>query len=135
MDPAGGIIPASLDHLGYGTGCAADADQRQTGVLQPRVLFHTCCDKEIDIGIHRGQHHIADMEYICSVYGPQGDGNGLHQFPVPEQDQLCGTATQVKDNAVLHGQGIDDAQIAELRFYIPGNDMQPDSGLGKDFFS
>ena len=133
VDPAGWIIPAPLDHLGNGTGRAAHTDQGQAGVFQPGILFHTGGDKEVDVAVGRWRHRIADMENIRCVYGPQRDGNGLHQFPVPEQDQFCGAAAQVKDDTVFHGQGVDHAQITELRFHVAGNNMKPDSGLFKYF--
>ena len=134
MDPAGGIIPASLDHLGNGTGRAADADQRQVGILQPGVLLHPGGDKKVDIAVCRRRHGVADMEDIRCIYRAQRDGNGFDQFAVPEEDQLCGAATKVKNDAVFHGQGIDYAQITELRFHAAGDDVQPDPGLFKHFF-
>ena len=56
MDPAGGIVPASLDHLGNGTGGAADTDQRQIGIFQPGILFHAGRNKVIDVAVRCRRH-------------------------------------------------------------------------------
>ena len=38
-----------------------------------------------------------------------------------------------KDNTVLHGKSVDNADIAQKRFCVTGNNMQVDSGSIGDF--
>ena len=91
MDFSRRVLLFALDDFGYGTRCTANADKRQSVLLEPGVLFQTAHDKEADITENIGGHDVTGVEHGGGIDRADGQGHAFQNFTVLEQNQL-GTA-------------------------------------------
>ncbi len=121
------IFLFTLDDFSYRTRGTADADERQSVLLEPGVLFQTANDKKAHVAKDIGWHDIACVEHGGGIDCADRQGYAFQNFTVFEQNQLGTAAAQVKDDAVLDVDGVDNAKIADIGFGIAGDDVQLDA--------
>lgn len=110
MDFGCRIFLFTLDDFSYRTRGTADADERQSVLLEPGVLFQTANDKKAHVAKDIGWHDIACVEHGGGIDCADRQGYAFQNFTVFEQNQLGTAAAQVKDDAVLDVDGVDNAR-------------------------
>ena len=85
------IFLFALDYFGYRTCSTADADERQSVLLEPGVFFQTAHDKKADITEDIGGHDVTGIEHGGGVDRTDGQRHAFQNLTVLEQNQL-GTA-------------------------------------------
>ena len=116
------VIRCPLIHLGKSTGRAANADEGEAQIFNP-VGSEELFPYEFQAVLQGDCVYVAlEIEFFRNRYGADGDGNGMNWFAFLHQGQLDAGAAQVEQEKVLHGDGVDDAQIAEIGFPFACND-------------
>ena len=71
------IFLFTLDDFSYRTRSTADADERQSVLLEPGVLFQTAHDKKADIAEDIGGHDVTGIEHGGGIDRADGQGHAF----------------------------------------------------------
>jgi len=121
------VIRRPLVHLGEITGCAADADDGQVDVLDPGDGGHFFADEFHQAGNGVGVRVALGAEFFSQRDGADGDRQRMNGFAIADQGHFDAGTAQVKDEEIFHGNGVDDAEITQVRFAFAADDFHRDA--------
>lgn len=124
------VVRLGLVHLGEVSDRAADTDDGQVEPLGPRDHLFVLLAHEVTAALDgRARHLVGEVEGIRHRHGADRHGDRLDDLAVAHERDLDGCTAEVELQVVALVDGIDDAEVAEVRLALARDDLDVDARL------